>query len=71
MNNIDGTCTCCGEPVQYDGTLPIICVSCREARKQIQTGRMAQLLPSGNLNPRLFLPDSRLMPQPKTMADFR
>jgi len=70
MNNVDGSCACCGEGTQYTGRLPILCPACVEARKQISGGGAAQLL-SGNLNPRLFLPDSELMPKPVTMADFR
>jgi len=71
MNSVDGSCACCGGSTPYTGRLPIICPECREIRKQmIATGQVG-LLPSGNINTRLFLPDSELMPKPKTAADFR
>ena len=70
MNNVDGQCACCGDSTPYTGRLPIICPTCVEARKEIAGGG-AQLLSGNNLNPRLFLPDAALMPQPKTLADFR
>jgi len=72
MNNVDGACACCGNSTPYTGRLPIICPTCREARKQMVTGgNMAHLVSGGNFNIRLLLPDSELMPKPKTAADFR
>jgi len=71
MNSVDGSCACCGEAVPYTGRIPILCPECREMRRQITNGSGAAQLLSGNLNPRLFLPDSELMPRPKTAADFQ
>ena len=31
MNIVDGACSKCGSPTYYDGTLPILCKSCRTA----------------------------------------
>lgn len=70
MNIVDGNCACCGEPTQYTGRLPIICPHCQEMRRQIANGNGAELLMRNDLNSRLFLPDSELMPKPKTIADF-
>jgi len=67
MASKEGECACCGEGTQYDGRIPILCSSCREVRKQISAnGGAAQLLPSGNINVRLFLPNSELIPKPVT-----
>jgi hypothetical protein len=33
MNIVDGACSKCGAPTIYDGTLPILCSSCRSAVK--------------------------------------
>jgi len=70
MNIVDGVCACCGESTPYTGRIPIICPHCREMRRQIANGSGANLLMRNDLNPRLFLPDSELMPKPKTIADF-
>ena len=29
MNVVDGLCVLCEQPTRYDGTIPIICQSCR------------------------------------------
>jgi len=66
MASKEGECACCGEGTQYDGRIPILCSSCREARKLIAGGNVLGFLPTSNLNPRLFLPNSELIPKPVT-----
>lgn len=65
MNIVDGQCACCDGATPYTGQIPIICPVCCEARKHTIAGGSSALL-TGNLNPRLFLPDSELIPQPCT-----
>lgn len=71
MNEINGSCSVCGTPTQYTGKIPILCESCKGQRQQIASGDVAALQFRNYLNPRLFLPDSELMPKPKTIADFQ
>jgi len=71
MASKEGACACCGEGTRYDGRIPILCPTCREARTLIAVDGAAQLLSGSNLNPRLFLPDSMLIPKPMTMSGFR
>lgn len=36
MNIVDGSCCQCGAPTYYDGTLPILCKSCRTLNAEIE-----------------------------------
>lgn len=66
MNNVDGICVCCGHDTPYTGNLPIICPSCQKIRADLSRAGVPQLglVTSNNMSPRLFLPDSMLMPRP-------
>lgn len=70
MNNVNGSCACCEEPTAYTGKIPILCKSCRGLRQQISDGSVS-LLGNSNLNTRLFLPDSELVPRGITEAELR
>ncbi len=35
MNIVDASCSKCGAPTYYDGTLPILCASCRTAMRAV------------------------------------
>jgi hypothetical protein len=70
VNNVDGACACCDRSTPYTGRLPIICPTCADARKRIFEGTMASLIGTSEVNSRLFLPDSELMPRPTTEADL-
>ena len=42
MNIVEAICSKCGAPTYYDGTLPILCKSCRTLNVEIEEIRKAK-----------------------------